>query len=413
MPRRRWVPPALVLLCAAPLTLVVLPLGSAAAPPRCDGVTATVVGTGGPDTLTGTPQRDVVVGLGGDDVIEGLGGNDLLCGGAGADRLVGGPGRDVLLGGADARRDGAGGTFLVGDTLAGGPGDDRMTGGGDTRRASVRRRPDTYSFADAASGVTVDLSGTLGRATGEGADTIKVGPASGITGSAYADDLTGSDGPDTVDAGPGPDAVATRGGRDTVFPDGLLGADGRDVVSTGSGPDLVSSLTGRDEISTGDGHDFVEAFSPDPSVVDTGTGDDYLGVHVAPGNGAAVRGGSGDDVVTFYGGRLAGQSPPARFTVDRRSGTTSASGDVAATGTIEGIEGHRFAGPLRWRFLGAAAPERVWAMEGGPLRAVTGRGDDQVTGSPRDDYVDGGSGTDAAYRGGGSDTCVRVERGDC
>ena len=126
-----------------------------------------------------------------------------------------------------------------------------------------------------------------------------------------------------------------------------------------------------------------------------------------------ASGGPGDDVVTFYGTLLAGQAPAARFTVDRRDGTTSASGDLAATGTIEGFEGHRLVGPLRWRFLGSSAPERVWAIQGGPLRAVTGGGDDRVTGSPRDDHIDGGPGTDAGYRNGGDDTCRRVERGDC
>ncbi len=413
MLRRRRVAPALVLASLVPLTVAAVPLGAAAGVPRCDGVAATVVGTAGHDTLRGTAGRDVVVGLGGDDTIDALGGDDVVCGGPGSDRLVGGPGEDRLYGGGDRLSDGPGGTFLVGDTLLGGPGDDLLDGGDDSRRADDRRRPDTYSWAGAGSAVTVDLSGRLGRATGEGSDRIVLGPAHGLTGSAYADTITGSAARDTVDGGAGGDTIATGGGADTVFPDGQAGLEGRDTVSTGPGADLVSSLAGRDRIAAGGGSDFVEAFSDSPTEVDTGPGDDYLGQLVAPGRGAVAAGGPGDDVVAFYGRLLANQSPAARFTVDLREGRTSVSGEVTASGTVRGFEGHRLVGALRWRFLGGAASDRVWGIEGGPLRAVMGGGNDSVTGTPRDDLIDGGAGTDSGYRGGGRDTCRSVERGDC
>lgn len=412
MPRHRWVPPVLACALAASLSLVVPPL-LAAAPPTCAGETATLVGTDGPDRLSGTPRRDVVVGLAGDDVIDGLAGPDLLCGGPGADRLLGGSGDDELLGGTDRLAQGPGGSYLLGDTLLGGPGDDSMVGGADTRAADQRRRPDTYSFADATGGVTVDLSGVPGVAAGEGQDEIRVGAASGVTGTAYADTLVGSDGPDVLDGRGGPDTLSAGPGADTVWPDGLEAADGRDVVETGPGADLVSSLAGRDVVATGGGADFVEAFSPEPTAVDAGPGADYVAQLVTPGQGAATAAGPGDDVVTLYGRLLAGQSPAARLTVDHRTGTTSVSGAVTATGTVAGVERLRLVGPLRWRFLGSDRAERVWAVEGGPLRAITGGGDDQVTGSPRDDLLDGQAGTDAGYRGGGDDTCRRIERGDC
>ena len=344
-----------------------------------------------------------------------LGGDDQVCGGPGADRLVGGPGDDRLLGGADRKGVGPGGTFLVGDTLVGGPGADRLVGGGDTRSVGERRRPDTYSFADAGGPVTVDLSGSGdGTVRGQGRDTIAVGPASGIEGTAYADTITGSRRADTVDGGGGNDTIVTGAGADSVFPDGpAAGEDGRDKVSTGPGRDFVSSLAGRDEISTGGGADFVEAFGPDPTAVAAGGGNDYVGTFVTPGRGAAVSGGPGDDTVAFYGRLLAGQTPAARFTVDARRGTTSASGAVTAEGTIRGVERHRFVGPLRWKYVGSDLPERAWAIDGGPVRALMGGGNDVVTGSPLADLIDGGSGTDTGYRGGGQDTCRSVERGDC
>ncbi|MEJ7794022.1 MAG: hypothetical protein WKF50_00575, partial [Nocardioides sp.] len=110
---------------------------------------------------------------------------------------------------------------------------------------------------------------------------------------------------------------------------------------------------------------------------------------------------------------LAEQSPGARFTVDYRTGVTSVTGDVPATGTIEGFDRHRLIGPLRWSFYGADLPERVWAIQGGPLRARMAGGADEMTGTLLNDLLDGGSGTDTGYGRGGNDDCRSVERGDC
>lgn len=93
--------------------------------PTCDGLAATVVGTGGNDTLVGTDGPDVIVALDGDDIIEGLGGDDVLCGGSGVDVITGGDGVDRLFGQVgDDVLDGGGGD----DTLSGGAGDDWLLG---------------------------------------------------------------------------------------------------------------------------------------------------------------------------------------------------------------------------------------------------------------------------------------------
>ena len=60
----------------------------------CQGVTATRVGTPGPDIINGTSGPDVIVGLGGNDTINGQGGNDRICGGGGAAKISGGTGAD-------------------------------------------------------------------------------------------------------------------------------------------------------------------------------------------------------------------------------------------------------------------------------------------------------------------------------
>jgi RTX calcium-binding nonapeptide repeat (4 copies) len=105
------------------------------APPACQGKTATIVGTEGPDKLSGTPAADVIAALGGNDKVSGLAGNDTICGGAGKDTLSGGKGNDKLYGeaGKDTLNGGKGNDKLFGgagrDTLKGGPGKDKLKGG--------------------------------------------------------------------------------------------------------------------------------------------------------------------------------------------------------------------------------------------------------------------------------------------
>ncbi len=406
-----WAPPVLLL-----TSLLVLPSSAVpAAAPSCDGRTATIVGSEGRDRITGTDKADVIAGLGGDDLIDGLRGDDLVCGGPGADRLLGGRGDDDLYGGLDKRADGPAGTYQLGDVLTGGPGDDLLVGGIDRRRADTRRRPDTFSYADARTRVVVDLSRAAanGTATGRGSDTLVLGLTHGVIGSPKHDRITGSRFRDRIDGGAGDDRIDAGAGSDLLYPDGLGGSDGSDVVTAGPGNDLVNSRTGRDRISTGKGGDFVEAFSEQPTSVELGLGDDYLGQLVTPGRGASAVGGLGDDVVAFYARLIAGQKPAARFTVDRQAGTTYASGAVEARGTIDGFEGHRLVGPVRWTFLGGPSADRVWAITGGPLAARTADGPDQLRGTVLADLLDGGKGTDTGYGEGGKDTCTSVERGDC
>jgi Ca2+-binding RTX toxin-like protein len=98
------------------------------APPTCNGLAATIVGTEGTDRLFGTSGQDVIVaGGGGRDQVWGFGGNDTLCGEAGKDELDGDRGNDTLNGGNgnDALLGGTGK-----DKLNGGKGKDKCGGGG-------------------------------------------------------------------------------------------------------------------------------------------------------------------------------------------------------------------------------------------------------------------------------------------
>lgn len=148
-------------------------LAAEEAPPvTCQGVKATIVGTGAGDTLTGTAGRDVIAGLGGNDIISGGGGRDLICGGAGPDTLRGGTGDDKLFGGggydilnggdgADDLDGAAGNDRISGakgaddlfggagdDNLRGGPGNDRISGGRGTDRGDGGPGTDTFTTTE-------------------------------------------------------------------------------------------------------------------------------------------------------------------------------------------------------------------------------------------------------------------------
>lgn len=99
----------------------------------CNGLAATIVGTGSANLLVGTPGADVIVGLGGSDVILGRGGIDTICAGSGNDVVDGGDGADFVLGGSgtDIIRLGRGNDSGDGeggrDVIDGGSGTDSCT----------------------------------------------------------------------------------------------------------------------------------------------------------------------------------------------------------------------------------------------------------------------------------------------
>src|SRR5687767_3479864 len=83
-------------------------------------LSATVVGTSGPDTLTGTLEADTINGANGDDTCFGMGGDDLIQGGNGHDVLRGGFGNDEVYGMTRANLGGS----TVADLIYGDAGDD-------------------------------------------------------------------------------------------------------------------------------------------------------------------------------------------------------------------------------------------------------------------------------------------------
>lgn len=228
-------------------------------------------GGGGNDTLEGGELGDVLAGEEGEDVLRGFGGDDRLVGDPTAhnadDSFDGGAGSDTYglpfnaldaltidLGKVTPQNTGFGTDTIVNvenaegadqdDTLIGSAGPNRLAGGGgtnllegkggDDRLTGSGASVDTASYADAPSGVSVDLSSKTASG-GDGTDVLE--NIDNVIGSRFGDNLTGSDEANILTPGLGGDVVRALGGNDTVqIRDGVA-----DNASCGAGADKAVS----------------------------------------------------------------------------------------------------------------------------------------------------------------------------
>jgi Ca2+-binding RTX toxin-like protein len=332
----------------------------------CEGKSATVVGTAGPDVLTGTDGVDVIVGLGGNDRVHGLGGNDKICVGSandlasGAQAVVdGGAGLDTISFrglDADLQLQLSGRTVLTsnpGDrdtvpeyvvqttgvenavasnwdnVMRGDNGPNRLTAdnatggvifypaGGDD--VMVGNNVDSkVSYADWTGGVKLDLA--TGISTGSGYDRIS--GVTNIIGSRFADELRGNDLPNVIESLDGKDYVNGKGGDDTILAGDrntrvadahtLKGGDGNDQIWGSPGNDLIDGGLGTDQYVPGYRSPAVRIQLA--AGTSTGNGNDTLAnIEGATGSlfddviyGNAgdnyLNGDSGDDVIQGWGG---------------------------------------------------------------------------------------------------------------
>jgi len=399
---------ALALTLAVPAVAVTtagLTPASAATPPTCHGVAATLVGTSGDDRLVGTDGRDVIVGLGGNDHIRGLRGDDMLCGGPGSDGLVGGRGDDALHGGLDEHVPRAKGRTIVrGDVLDGGPGDDLLDAHVDYGRRPLISQSDTVTYQRSHGPVRVDLA--TRSVHGDGHDTIVTDKGLEVDGSRYDDELSGTSQRDDLLGGAGDDTLDGRGGADT-----LVDYAGDDVLAGGAGGDFMISTRGTDTLTGGDGRDFLIAASTRSATVLGGESYDYVMRQFTPGDMGVIDGGGGHNQLELDP-LFDGTSRPD-IDVDRGAGTAVArSGDTTTTGSFSNIDYFTLFGWARWSFLGTGARDFVQVLDG-PMHAQTLGGDDTMIGGSKADTLDGGDGTDEAWGGEGSNTCLNDEGGDC
>lgn len=380
------------------------------------------------DTLRGGDGNDTVQGDDGDDMLFGDAGTDTLQGGTGNDILAGGSGDDTLDGGADidtadyslspasvnaslatgTASDGFGGIdtlisienltgsefddVLTGeagnnvlkglggaDLLSGGAGDDTLDGGADG---------DTVSYADATSGVSVDLgAGSASDGLG-GTDTLT--DIENVTGSDFDDVLTGDAGDNVLSGGVGADLLVGNTGNDTL--DGGADVDTVSYAGAASGVsvDLGSGMAsdglgGTDtliDIENVTGSDFNDTLigSTENNVLLGGLGDDTL--DGGAGNDT-LDGGDGNNWVS-YAGSTGGAS------VDLGAGT--ADDGMGGTDTLFGFKNAR-GSDFDDTLLGDAADNSLEGL-GGTDTLYGGAGNDLLYGSDGDDVLFGGTGDD-------------------
>jgi Ca2+-binding RTX toxin-like protein len=222
-----------------------------------------VVGSEGNDTLKGDGGDNRLTGGGGFDTLIGRAGDDILDGGAGLDTASyaeSSTGIAVDLGSAGPQSTGEGADTLIAienatgsafaDTLmgtgernilTGGAGDDLLVGRGGGDRLEGGDGSDTASYADATTGVRVELEHAGAWYSG-GSDQLA--SIENVVGSSFADSLTGSSGTNALSGGAGNDVLAGLLGHDVLtgdagadlfdfnaLEDSPVGTDARDVIT--------------------------------------------------------------------------------------------------------------------------------------------------------------------------------------
>lgn len=316
-----------------------------------------VTGGAGADVIIGAARN--VLGGDGDDVIlpDNTASSERLDGGAGDDFVAGDYGANVLIGGTGD------------DTLAGGGADDRLYGGGGANLLSGGAGNDWLS-----------VRGLDAHRGGETADAAWIA----------AKRLVG----DGLHGGLGDDTLLGSYGADT-----LTGGEGADRLDGNDGDDLLVGGGGQDRIDGGDGADRIED-EGEGGAIRGGWGDDVIRVAAGTGSRWTIAGGGGDDAIDCGAG------------ADRVDGGRGAdvlrlgAGDDVATA----VEGQGAGDDL---IFGEAGRDR---LSGGFGRDTLdgGAGDDRLHGGARDDLLIGGAGADVFVQRdlGGIDTIADFGPGD-
>jgi Ca2+-binding RTX toxin-like protein len=371
--RSRALTLALTLTLGTALTAVAQPDVLAVVPATCAGRTVTIdlnqAGHPSPDR----PASDVVLGTNDADEISTGAGDDVVCGGIGSDDIDGGAGHDRLYGQRGA------------DFLQGGRGPDLLDGGADTPFGNE----DWVSYTRSAVGVQVDLRITGPQQTGAGRDTIRgVQLALGsshddvlrgtdygtwLIGGAGDDLLLGGAESDALEGGTGNDVLRGKGGGDYIDLDYNAG---HDRAYGGAGPDQMNYATPGDRYFGGAGNDDMDALRychrgcSTPVRLHGGPGNETFDGSV---NNELFDGGSGTDAVDY---------------------SHNEEYDVAHDGLIIDLA---LSGPQDTGYSGSDELVGIEKVIG------TDYGDDDLSGSSRDETLKGGGGDDVLAGRGGDD----------
>lgn len=395
----------------------------------------------GTDTLLNIEN---LVGSTFDDVLSGNAGNNTLNGGLGNDTLTYagatagvvvslaitygqatlGAGKDTIAGfenltGTDFR-----------DKLFGNTGDNVLTGGLGNDQLSGGLGSDTAAYAEAASGVSVDLRIAVAQDTqGAGIDTLI--SIENLTGSAFNDTLIGDDGNNLFIGGAGNDVITGNGGINTAsYLSALGGVDidltkvGAQVGGAGAGADqlsniqnLIGSLFGDHFVGTAGANTFEGGAGND--VLAGGGGIDTAsyahatsGVHIDLGLTAAQdTGGAGIDTVSGFE-NLVGSAFDDVLVGDSGNNVISGGkGNDIITGGL-GIDTVSYADAATAVTVNLLLL-RPQATRGGAMDTISGVENivgshfkDNLTGNAGDNVLNGGTGADRLTGGKGADTFV-------
>jgi len=287
---------------------------------------------------------ETLKGTAGDDSLQGFGGDDLIVGGLGADIIDGGSGID------------------------------------------------TATYADAASGVTVNLTtgrGTAGEASGDRFTSVE-----NLTGSAFADNLSGNAFVNLINGGAGADLLFGCDGDDTLGggdgADSVRGGNGNDTLTSGADNDVLQGEAGNDNIDGGDGVDIVYG-GDGADQIQGGLGNDTL------------RGGTGDDGISGGDGDdiIAGDA-----------GVGTLHGDAGNDKVSGGADGDTITGDAGDDTLGGLGGNDLLDGGAGIDTLRGGDGDDGLTGGADADTLLGEAGIDTINGDAGSDTLLGGDGAD-
>ena len=374
--------------------------------PTCDGLQATVVGTGtidgtaGDDVIVGSPGPDTIVAGGRDDTVCSLAGADTLDGGADDDALFGDVGADTLTGGdgVDEVRGGAGTDTLVeGATSNGG---DILDGGADL---------DVVDYSARTAGVTVSRDSKANDgATGEKDNVVG---AETIDGGQGPDVLTGSDGSDTLIGNGGADRLTGGLGADT-----LRGGAGADTLVEGAVPNGADVLDGGADLDTLDysARTAAVAVSRDGKANDGAAGekDNAVGTETIKGGSGAdtLVGSDGADVLLGNGGN---DTLTGGLGADELRGGNGA--DTLVEGAVANgadiLDGGADADTVDYSARTAAVKvsRDGVANDGAAGEKDNVVGSETVIGGAGNDTLSGGPGADILRGEGGNDTLSTVD----
>ncbi|ESQ90086.1 hypothetical protein ABAC460_09975 [Asticcacaulis sp. AC460] len=243
------------------------------------------------------------------------------------------------------------------DILDGGAGNDTLTGGLGNDTFVVDAVGDQISEAagEGADEVRSSITFTLAGKQIENLTLLGTGNING-TGNGFANILIGNSGNNALDGGTNHDSIVGGAGNDT-----LLGGTGNDTIIAGANSD------GMDSVEGGDGNDVIT--SSGDGTYNGGIGNDYVYAGVTLFS-EIINGGDGNDTIdgSLFGGY---------YVIDLATGLTNYGED------FDNFE-----------------------------NAVTGEGNDTVTGTAGGNWIFTGAGNDSLDGAAGNDTLVGGEGDD-